>query len=223
MTQLLGNWLALGLWSPGALSLERSGDWVRIMQGGDLPDVVLFSAEGNFQTPCPMAGAVSHLRQSQPLLQGKEAIAQTGTGPGPASFPRRQAPCWADPPPHTHTLPEHHQAHLSVPTHLPTNPAGTQSMAKAELGVGHIGGVQSRPESCLCGLEGGDLASWSLLSQWGKVPLQVSCRGELPHSALYTGPSNCHTPKSQWLLRMRSHPAGLGLVPSSRPQGGRCR
>lgn len=102
MTQLLGNWLALGLWSPGALSLERSGDWVRIMQGGDLPDVVLFSAEGNFQTPCPMAGAVSHLRQSQPLLQGKEAIAQTGTGPGPASFPRRQAPCWAEPP-HTHT------------------------------------------------------------------------------------------------------------------------
>lgn len=154
---------------------------------------------------------------------GKRSHCPDRDGPRPSFLPAAPGAVLGRTPPHTHTLPEHHQAHLSVPTHLPTNPAGTQSMAKAELGVGHIGGVQSRPESCLCGLEGGDLASWSLLSQWGKVPLQVSCRGELPHSALYTGPSNCHTPKSQWLLRMRSHPAGLGLVPSSRPQGGRCR
>lgn len=69
------------------------------------------------------------------------------------------------------------------------------SMATAELEVGHIGGVQSRPESCLCGLEVGALASWGLLSKWGKVLLQVSCGGKLPHSALYTGPSKCHTPK----------------------------
>lgn len=222
MTQLLGNWLALGLWSPGALSLERSGDWVRIMQGGDLPDVVLFSAEGNFQTPCPMAGAVSHLRQSQPLLQGKEAIAQTGTGPGPASFPRRQAPCWAEPP-HTHT---HFQNTTRLtclyPRICPQTQQARRAWPRLSWGSGTLG-VFSHA------LRAVSVASrevtWPLgaSSQWGKVPLQVSCRGELPHSALYTGPSNCHTPKSQWLLRMRSHPAGLGLVPSSRPQGGRCR
>lgn len=178
--------MALGLRSPVALSLGGTGDQVGITQEVACQVSSSPLQKGAFRHLGPWLGlGVTCVRRSHFFGEKKPFPRQGRARP---SFPRARCRAGQTPSPGTPA------GSVSAPTSLPTTPWACRAWPRPSWGSGTLGGVQSCPESRLCGLEGGALASWGLLSKWGKVPLQVSCGGELPHSALYTGPSNCHTP-----------------------------